>query len=566
MKNIYIIILLLSFGQSEEIASQNLNFVWAKQLGGTARDYGHSVAVDAIGNVYTTGIFSGTADFDPSDETFNLTAGAFSDIFLSKLDNNGNFIWAKNIVGGSSGYNPIITVDASGNIYITGEFNGTADFDPSDATFNLTSAGSYDAFISKLDNSGNFIWAKNMGGESADFISSIVLDTSGNVYTTGEFQGTADFDPNEGVFNLTSAGSRDIFISKLDNNGNFIWAKSIGGLGNDFGFSLTLDATGNVYTTGGFQGTADFDPSDATFNLTSPGSLNIFISKLDNNGNFIWAKSMVGESGSDLGRSIAVDAIGNVFTIGYFQYSVDFDPGAGVFYMTTDGRLLSFISKLDNNGNFIWAKAIDNRGTSMALDVTGNIFITGAFSGTVDFDLGTGTFNLVAPLGGGIFISKLDNNGNFIWAKSMGGTNGTGSGNWIALSVAGNVYITGGFVDTVDFDPSDGTFILTSLGDDIFVEKLCQITTSTSINDQDNKYKIAMWPNPSKGLVFIKCEGLSTSSVKLIDNLGRLLFEDNSITPDGVVRIFHIDKFPPGIYHIEIAGKDFRRALAIIKN
>ena len=102
-----------------------------------------------------------------------------------------------------------------------------------------------------------FGWAKNMGGTNLDSGYAMAIDGGGNVYTTGIFSGTADFDPGAGIHNLTSVGSYDIFISKLDVNGNFVWAKSMGGTGYDLGGAIAVDVSGNLYITGSFSGTAD---------------------------------------------------------------------------------------------------------------------------------------------------------------------------------------------------------------------------------------------------------------------------------------------------------------------
>ena len=145
-----------------------------------------------------------------------------------------NFKWAKQMGGtGADAGGSSVTVDAAGNVYTTGGFGGTADFDPGPGTYNLTSAGTYDMFISKLDSSGNFIWAKQLGGTGADAAgASIAVDADGNVYTTGGFVGTADFDPGPGVFTLSAIGNfrtKASFVLKLDADGNFIWAKQTGG-------------------------------------------------------------------------------------------------------------------------------------------------------------------------------------------------------------------------------------------------------------------------------------------------------------------------------------------------
>src|SRR5690348_8520371 len=130
-------------------------------------------------------------------------------------------------------------------------------------------------------------WAKGIGGTGNDYGTSITSDIYGNTYTTGIFEGTADFDPGPGVYSLTSVGLQDIFICKTDAMGNFVWAKAIGGVNNDVGYSISLDHFGNLYTTGYFSGTVDFNPNSGTFNLTAVGNKDCFICKLDTSGNFI---------------------------------------------------------------------------------------------------------------------------------------------------------------------------------------------------------------------------------------------------------------------------------------
>lgn len=465
---------------------------WAKQIEGTNSnggslgangDKGWSIAVDANGNVYTTGAFEATADFDPGPGVYNLTSAGGSDIFISKLDANGNFVWTKQMGGTANDQGLSIIVDANGNVYTTGVFRGTVDFDPGAGVYNLTAVVGNDVFISKLDVNGNFLWAKQMGSGGNTRSNSIALDANGNIYTTGNFQNTADFDPGAGVYNLTSIVGNDVFISKLDANGNFIWAKQIECASTNWSNSIAVDASENVYTTGYFQGTADFDSGFGTYNLTSAGSDDIFVSKLDILGNFLWAKQMGGTT-SDRSFSIALDANGNSYTTGNFTGTADFDSGPGVYNLTSVGGQDVFVSKLDANGNFIWAKQMGGTSNelaySIAIDANEYIYTTGYCNGVADFDPGPGVFNLNATNGGhDIFISKLDANGNFLCAASMGGA-GHERSHFIAVDASENVYTTGYFQGTADFDPSMVNYNLTSaISSDVFIVKVNTISCNS---------------------------------------------------------------------------------------
>lgn len=371
-------------------------------------------------------------------------------------------------MGGTSiDHGTSVTVDAAGNVYTTGYFNGTVDFDPGIGTYTLTCSGGQDGFVSKLDASGNFIWAKNFALTGTVTPTSISVDGSGNVYSTGNFNGPVDFDPSAATFSFTSTGT-DNYISKLDAAGNFVWAIAMGSISNDYCYSLALDASNNVYTTGYFYGAYDFDPSPSTYTLSSG---NVFVSKYDAAGNFVWAKGFYGGSG----HSISLDASNNIYTTGRFNGVGDFDPGVGTYTLTTYGAQDVFISKLDGSGNFVWAKSIGSTGNdyvySGTLDALGNIYCTGYFGTTMDFDPGVSSYTITPISASDIFISKLDASGSFVWAKNIGGPSGATPYS-ITVDQSNNIYTTGSFGGTIDFDPGAGTYTLSAGGQDGFVSKL----------------------------------------------------------------------------------------------
>ncbi|MCB9336067.1 MAG: SBBP repeat-containing protein [Flavobacteriales bacterium] len=462
------------------------NFEWAKQMGASNSDVGVSITNDKDGNVYTTGIFWDNADFDPSTGTYYLNSNGVSDVFVSKLNDNGEFVWAKSI--GGIDYDEVYSIctDVLGNVYITGYFNDVVDFDPGIGVYNLTSVFGRDIFVLKLDANGEFVWAKQMGGSSNDIGYDITIDSIGNVFVTGYFQSTVDFNPGAGTFNLTSGGAGDAFILKLDNAGNFIWAKKLGGNNDCDAKCIKVDNDGNLYISGIFSYTSDFDPSPSVYNLSTSGSDNSFIVKLDELGNFVWAKQIGGENMGSYLKSLVVDNFGNVYSTGYFADSADFDPGVGDFNLESNGGNDIFVLKLDSFGNFEWVKQIGgiqhDEGYSIDIDKNGNPYIIGVFLGTVDFDPGSGFNYLNAIDNADIFILKLDVNGDLAWVNQYTSSGPIGSGyvggNSIKIGNVNEIYSTGFFTYTVDFDHDTTIYNLnTSSYSDIFVLKMNQCST-----------------------------------------------------------------------------------------
>ncbi|WP_197440333.1 SBBP repeat-containing protein [Polystyrenella longa] len=431
------------------------------------------IATDSSGNSYIVGSFSGTIDADPGTNVHNLTSNGDQDIVISKLDFQGNLVWAQSIGGTDKDVGNSISVDIHGNIHITGYFSSnTVDFDPGPGVYNLTNpdASAINMFILKLSGTGDFQWSRHSSGPKYSSGNSITVDNIGNVYATGFFSRTVDFDPGLETYNLISLSStEDIFILKLSSSGDFIWAKGLGSKFIDYGYSISLDNSGNIYTTGYFLRTTtnspnrymDFDPGPDVYNLRSTTDPSAYVLKLDSLGNFLWARNIGGERG----YSISTDSQGSVYTSGRFSGTVDFNPGQDIYNLTSHGEMDVFISKLDSSGNFLWARNLGGTGddsvASITVDSQNNIYTTGYFLETGDFDPGPGVYNLSSKGGNDIFVSKLDSSGNFLWAESFG-SELSESASGLDVSLAGDIYLTGYFFGHLDFDPDIDVYSLTT--------------------------------------------------------------------------------------------------------
>ncbi len=393
------------------------NLVWVKMNGGIARTDGYGINLDNSGNVLTTGNFQNTSDFDPDTSSLILTANA-SDVFVQKLSPLGDLKWAHSFGGSQNDFGYDVGSDAQGNVYVTGIFAGTVDFDPDTSTFNLTSGGSFDVFVAKFDSSGNFIWSKNFSGTGYDIVNSMVVDSAGNSYTTGYFRNTVDFDPGSGTQNLTASGNYDIFLTKLDASGNLSWVIPISSSGSNIGVDVRLDDAGFVYLTGIFNGTADFDPSADTFNLASTSSGDAFAAKYTSNQNFVWARSLPGST-IGLGSAIDSDDAGDVYMTGRFGGTVDFDPGPGVYNLTTSGGIDGFIMKfctvsfdsvfqtecdsfISPSGLYVWDSSGIYFDTLMASNGCDSIL-------TVDLTIFESALTLISPTACDSFLSPSGN-------------------------------------------------------------------------------------------------------------------------------------------------------------
>ncbi len=382
--------------------------------------------------------------------------------------------WVKKVGGKYDDRILDVKIDSQKNVIMVGQTKDTVDYDPGPGVSKqVTLSG---GFVWKLDSMGNFIWAKTFNGTNYISPNSLQLDNANNVYIGGGFSGVADFDPGASTFIMTSGGAvpkGDIFAVKLTSAGNFVWAKSMGSIGNDNAFTINLDNSNNIYLNGLFQDTVDFDPGVGTYTIASgynPNSISShsFYMKLDNNGNFLWAGALNGTAKSCV-RASAIDANNNVYFTGDYAGITDFDMTAGTYTLNGTAQSSAFISKYSATGTLKWVRSStylsgpNGEGDDIALDKLGNIFVVGTAGLTINFSLSSNTYSTV--LGGNdAFITKFDTAGNYQWLKGYGAY---GTGDYMGSIVTdkyNDLYITGSFGlgnGNNDFDPDAvGTYSL----------------------------------------------------------------------------------------------------------
>jgi hypothetical protein len=289
------------------------NFLWAKQTGSTNGDV-RSVAVDGSGNSYLTGLFQGTVSFGGTTLTNTIPD---HNAFIAKMDTAGNFLWARQVAGGTNKAEAV-ALDGIGGVYLIGEFSGTATF----GATTLANSGGRSTFIAKLDTSGNALWAKQTGGSAYyNRGKSVAADGAGNVVVAGQIvAGLIGDTTSFGAITVTNNSGKDIaFAAKLDSAGNFLWARQGGGTTNHSGYSVALDGAGSAYLAGAFSDSGSF----GTNTLVSRGSTDAFVTKLDTAGNFLWAKQ-AGGSTDDFAGSVAADGSGNVYLAGSYRGMASF--------------------------------------------------------------------------------------------------------------------------------------------------------------------------------------------------------------------------------------------------
>lgn len=511
-------------------------FDWGKSFGGISEDTVRNMVVDSQGNCYITGYFARTAIFQEGENPISISTDVFgfSDIYVAKINALGEVLWAKSFGGPDHDYGNSISLDAQGNIFVTGVFTQTAIFNPDGDGGELSSNGFQDLFILKLDQDGNFIWVKGFGSENYEESVSVATDASGNVYLAGYFFSSIDFDPseNEYIMNVTSDSSNG-FIMKMNAAGEFEWAKQIGASGASYSKSIKVAQNGEIYVLGEFTGATDLNPAaGGEFPVESAGK-DIYLLHLDASGNFLnaYTSAVLNESSNTEAPRFTIDALGNIFIIGNFMGTVNFDPlqsGSG-FTLSTDGFLYnSFVLKISPEGTPAWVKKITGSAMILTYDIAvsaqNDILVSGYFTGFAEFD--AITIAQQSPNYMDSFFAKMNANGEFQSAYPFAGTGGA-DGHEIELGLENSIYLSSAYHETVDLNPFEGELIVTT-GDtgyaNIYLIKLTY--EDLGLNENHGTANTVIYPNPAGNFVQIAGkENFADKEFQIYDITGRRLLK-----------------------------------------
>ncbi len=487
--------------------AQNYILNWARNIGELSDNYGYEVVSDNNENTYVSGTFTTTQDFGG----VTLTALPPADFFIAKYDSLGQLLWVNQGGGSSTWYEEgrSIVVDEMENVYVTGSFYGTADFDGN----TLESYGEYDAFVAKYDIDGNLIWVNQIGGSTTDLGKELALDNDGNlICLTGSQSAYVIFDINTVLQNGNLNGS--LYVSKFSPNGNLLWANEI--VNNVFhnlnGFEI--DSNNNIV----IAGTVIFNASFQGTSFNTVGFLDAFLAKYDPQGNLVWLE----QGGGPLDivcNSLCLDANDNIYLTGDFKGAANFD-GISV---QSNGEQDVFISKYDPNGIAVFTISVgdENRDEAFDIDYSTNdeLFIVGRFQDSLIFD------DEILQSNGAwdIFTARYDINGNFIQAENYGGDGNTYFDDrvWgIDVSPNNSVAITGNFSGEMNL----GTDTLIANGQhDLYIvkwkiEEIIDTETSEIVSP-----KLHLFPNPTNNNISISTDNYSKVRVDITTIDGKLL-------------------------------------------
>ena len=452
--------------------------LWASRIGGNFSDIAYSVDTDSSGNVIVVGAYqSNPLNIFATNGTtvsFSLTnaggAGTTTDTFIVKYDSSGTPLWARRMGGTGSDEATSVSTDSSGNVIVTGWYqsnplriyaaNGTT------VSFTLNNSGGQDGFVVKYDSSGTPLWARRLGGTSADIANSVSTDLSGNVIVVGQYaSATLNIFAANGIaisFTLSNSGGNDAFVVKYDPNGTLLWARRMGGTFSDVAQSVSIDSSGNIVVAGYYNSTVlnifAENGSTVLFTLANSGDFDAFVVKYDPNGTPLWARRI---SRYVVANSVSTDSSGNIVVAGgYTTFPLNIFAANGTtisFTLSNDGGQEPFVVKYNSSGTPLWARRIGGEGVAIArvnsvsTDSSGNVIVAGQYDcPTLNIYAEDGTtvsFTLVKAGTDDCFVVKYDSSGTPLWARRMGGTT-SDIANSVSTDSSGNIVVAGWYSST----------------------------------------------------------------------------------------------------------------------
>ena len=454
---------------------------WGYSTTGTFSATGNTVLTDTDENVYFLGQSTSTFDLDPGPEEL-LSAG--NKYYLQKLSPDGELIWAVT----NSRSTTDMTRDTAGNLYVTGYFAVTDHF--------------YDIYIDKFDPLGNYLWRKSFGGEEVEFARGITMDASNNILLTGQFKKNVDFDPGPDEHWLVCESSQDVFILKLDSDGNYVNVQHIGGFGTTYSSNICTDLQNNVYITGIYRDSINFYNEPEGFTLTDHAiNQNLFVVKFDSTFNYQWSKKL-GQSRSFREQQFAVDEDQNVYVS---------------IFNTDEFQLIK----------------IDVTGTETVLASLNSVPVNEDIrEPIVTYDYNSKNLYIAEHQGRRIRVSKCDKNGTLLNYKLIVGTS-TILINEIAVGVGEKVYLTGLFHGEITAPNLDGTSKL--IADDSYLTDSGDSTPDalqikmdlTGTIEYPKPADLILWPNPTSSVIHFENDPTKSGKVHLYDSSGRLILVDD---------------------------------------
>ncbi len=480
--------------------------IYSTYLGGSGDDYAYGVVADSAGNAYITGQTFST-DFPVTPGAFQTVCGGkagsgcykHGEAFIAKLNPAGSALLYSTYLGGSGGdIGSGIALDSAGNVYITGQTYST-NFPITPGVFQQTCAhpncGYGDAFVTKLNSTGSaLLYSSYLGGSGADWGGNIVIDKAGNAYVTGATSST-DFPTTPGAFQTVCGDVGcivgDAFVAKINPTASaLVYSTYLGGSGIDYGRGIAVDKAGNAHVIGGTL-SPNFPVTAGVLQplCGDPGCAlgDAFVAKLNPTGSALVYSTYLGGDGFDIGTSIAIDAAGHAYVVGWT--GSDNFPTRNPVQPYYAGGGDTFVTKINPAATaliystYLGGSGEDN-GNSVALDSKGNVYIGGGTS-SPDFP----TMNPMQAVNNGYnnaFVTELDSSGT-AWAFStyIGGSN-YDAGTSIAVDDAGNEYLVGA-TDSTNFPTQEPLQAANNGGFDAFIAKLgAQTPTTTTLSSSPN--------------------------------------------------------------------------------